>query len=117
MMMMHISARTVRYRTMGEYLARGEDYIFTTEQNIAEQNNMCPSRVKGHYIAFPTTGDVYDFCDAIQPVWVCGKSYSTVGNGGSSSIDVQGKKIEVTKVRKGDVTEFAQICFIVKREA
>ena len=94
-----------------EYEASGEDYILTTEQNIAEQNGMRSSHVKGHYLVFPEAGDRYDFRDATEPVWVCGKPYSTVANGESSSIDVRGKQIDITNVRKGDASEFAEITF------
>ena len=102
---------------MVEYIARGEDYILTTEQNIAEKNNMHRSHVKGHYIKFPQSGDVYDFTEALEPVWVGGKSYNTCVNGYSSPENVQGEIIEITQVNKGDATEFAEICFIVKRGA
>ena len=102
---------------MAEYIARGEDYILTTEQNIAEKNNMHHSLVKGHYIKFPSRGDVYDFTDALKPVWVCGEKYNTCVGGYSSPVNVQGEIIEITSVCKEDATEFARICFIVKRGA
>ena len=102
---------------MGEYIARGEDYILTTEKNIAEQNGMHRSHVKGHYIKFPVSGDVYDFSGASEPVWIGGIPYDTCVNGFSSSVNVQGEIIEITNIRKGNATEFAEIDFIVRRGA
>ena len=101
--------------TMTEYIAIGKDYILTTEENIAEKNNMHRSLIKGRYIVFPNCRDVYDFTDAQEPVWVGGKTYNTCVNGYSSPVNVQGEIIEITKVCKCDATEFAEICFIVKR--
>ena len=111
-----IIRKAVPYKVLQrtEYEASGEDYILTTEQNIAEQNGMRPSRVKGHYITFPEAGYTYDFRDATEPIWVCGKPYTTVVNGQSSPINVQGKRIRIRGVNKGDATEFARIWFRVE---
>ena len=95
---------------MSEYMAMGEDYILTTEQNIAERNNMLLMLDRKHYLVVPKVGDRYDFRDAKEPVWVCGKPYNTM-NGRSGPINVQGKKIEIVDVCKGNMTEFARITF------
>ena len=95
------------------YVATGEDYILTTEKEVAEKNGMQCLHVKGYYIMFPENGHVYDFRDATSPVWVCGKPHTTTVNYESSPIDVQGKKIEITDVCAGDDTKSATIIFII----
>jgi hypothetical protein len=98
--------------------ARGMDYILTTEREVAYcstekpflQPSYCASHVPGRYISFPKVGDEYDFTDAKEAVWVCGRYYSTPA-GSSSPIDVKGKKIRILSVSKGSVYFFSRITF------
>ena len=114
---------------MTEYIAQGENYILTTEKEIAAKIGMRFSRFREdysgfseiddmyEYIVFPESGCIYDFTDAKQPIWVCGEPYHTCAKGNSRPVNVQGEIIEITNIRKGNVTEFAEIDFIVRRGA
>lgn len=89
----------------------GTNYIICYEKAIAEQNDFRQSLMRSHYIKTPTAGDEFDFKQATLPVYVGGYPYRTVACGDSSSIDVGGKVIKITKVSSGDKTEFAKITF------
>jgi len=92
-------------------VAEGGNHILCTEEEIAEANGFHKSHQRGVYIVFPKKNEVYDFTQAKEPVWVAGKPYNTVANGWSSPKNVQGKKIKIAKVIKGDEYYFGKIYY------
>jgi len=92
-------------------VAEGGNHILCAEQKIAELNGFHKSHVWGIYIVFPKKGQIFDFREAKKPVWVGGIKYNTVANGWSSPCNVQGKKIKIDRVVKGNEYYFGKIYY------
>ena len=95
--------------------AIGEDYILCYEKDVAEKNGLKASHRKGHYIKLVHKGNVFDFTQAKSPVLLGGIVYSTVACGVSSPRDVKGLIIRITKVYRGNATEFSKIEYDVEK--